>query len=53
MLIPKMVIQWFVRADLEAFFKLFNQNADIQRFNYWMRFIDQINFSQIFWVLMH
>ncbi|OUR08487.1 hypothetical protein B4R72_13500 [Acinetobacter pittii] len=44
----KMVIQWFVRADLEAFFKLFNQNADIQRFNYWMRFIDQINFSQIF-----
>ena len=44
----KMVSQWFVRADLEAFFKLFNQNADIQRFNYWMRFIDQINFSQIF-----
>lgn len=44
----KMVIQWFVKADLEAFFKLFNQNADIQRFDYWMRFIDQINFSQIF-----
>lgn len=44
----KMVIQWFVKADLEAFFKLFNQNADIQRFNYWMRFIDQITFSQIF-----
>lgn len=43
----KMVIQWFVRADLEAFFKLFNQNADVQRFNYWMRFIDQITFSQI------
>lgn len=44
----KMVIQWFVRADLEAFFKLFDQNADVNRFNYWMRFIDRITFSQIF-----
>lgn len=43
----QMVIQWFVRADLEAFFNLFNENADERRFKYWMRFIKQISFSQI------
>ena len=44
----RMVIQWFVRADLEAFFKLFSASADINRFNYWIKFIDKISFSQIF-----
>ena len=44
----QMVIQWFVRADLEAFFKLFSASADINRFNYWIKFIDKISFSQIF-----
>lgn len=44
----KMVVQWFVRADLEAFFKLFSRDADVDRFNYWIKFIDQISFSQIF-----
>lgn len=44
----KMVIQWFVRADLEAFFKLFSRTADVDRFNYWIKFIDKISFSQIF-----
>ncbi|MFT0771434.1 EH signature domain-containing protein [Psychrobacter aquimaris] len=44
----KMVIQWFVRADLEAFFKLFSQTADVDRFDYWIKFIDKISFSQIF-----
>lgn len=44
----KMVIQWFVRADLEAFFKLFSASADVNRFNYWIKFIDKISFSQIF-----
>lgn len=44
----KMVIQWFVQADLEAFFKLFSDYADINRFNYWMGFIKQISFSQLF-----
>ena len=44
----RMVIQWFVRADLEAFFKLFSSSADINRFNYWIRYIDKISFSQIF-----
>jgi hypothetical protein len=44
----KMVIQWFVRADLEAFFKLFSHTADVDRFNYWIKFIDKISFSQIF-----
>lgn len=44
----KMVVQWFVRADLEAFFRLFSRTADIDRFNYWIKFIDQISFSQIF-----
>lgn len=44
----KMVIQWFVRADLEAFFKLFSSSADVNRFDYWIKFIDQISFSQIF-----
>ncbi len=43
----QMVIQWFVRADLEAFFNLFNQNADERRFKYWMRFIKQISYSYI------
>lgn len=44
----KMVVQWFVRADLEAFFKTFNQNADERCFRYWMRYIRQISFSQLF-----
>lgn len=44
----KMVVQWFVRADLEAFFKLFSHTADVDRFNYWIKFIDKISFSQIF-----
>ena len=44
----QMVIQWFVRADLEAFFKLFNSTADEKRFQYWMRFIKQTSFSQLF-----
>lgn len=43
-----MVIQWFVRADLEAFFRVFNTTADERRFKYWMRFIKKISFSQIF-----
>lgn len=44
----RMVIQWFVRADLEAFFKLFSASADVNRFKYWIKFIDKISFSQIF-----
>ena len=44
----QMVIQWFVRADLEAFFNLFSRTADVNRFNYWIKFIDKISFSQIF-----
>lgn len=46
--VKNMVIQWFVRADLEAFFKVFSQGAEIRRFNYWMRFIKQVRFSEIF-----
>jgi hypothetical protein len=42
-----MVIQWFVRADLEAFFRLFGGGADERRFRYWMRFIKQISYSYI------
>ena len=44
----KMVIQWFVRADLEAFFRLFSHEADVRRFNYWMRFLKQVTLSEIF-----
>lgn len=44
----RMVIQWFVRADLEAFFTLFSATADVNRFNYWIKFIEKISFSQIF-----
>ncbi|MFZ3193535.1 MAG: EH signature domain-containing protein, partial [Moraxellaceae bacterium] len=44
----QMVIRWFVQADLEAFFRLFSQTADERRFQYWMRFIKQISYSQIF-----
>ena len=44
----KMVIQWFVQADLEAFFNLFSDYADISRFHYWMGFIKQISASQLF-----
>ncbi|EML4807141.1 EH signature domain-containing protein [Acinetobacter baumannii] len=43
-----MVIQWFVRADLEAFFKVFSYGAETRRFNYWMRFIKQVSLSEIF-----
>ena len=35
----KMVIQWFVQADLEAFFKLFSDNADERRFVFWMKYL--------------
>lgn len=44
----KMVVQWFVRADLEAFFTLFSSTADTNRFDYWIKFIEKISFSQIF-----
>ena len=44
----RMVIQWFVRADLEAFFKVFSYGAETRRFNYWMRFIKQVSLSEIF-----
>lgn len=44
----QMVIQWFVRADLEAFFKVFSNGAEVRRFNYWMRFIKQVSLSEIF-----
>lgn len=44
----RMVIQWFVRADLESFFTVFSRGADVRRFNYWMRFIKQVTFSEIF-----
>lgn len=44
----RMVIQWFVRADLEAFFNVFSDTADTDRFDYWMKFIDKTSFSQIF-----
>ncbi|WP_410210654.1 EH signature domain-containing protein [Aquirhabdus sp.] len=44
----EMVMEWFVRADLEAFFMTFTDNADKRRFNYWMRFIKQISYSQLF-----
>lgn len=43
-----MVIQWLVRADLEAFFKVFSYGAETRRFNYWMRFIKQVSLSEIF-----
>lgn len=44
----KMVVQWFVRADLETFFTVFSSGADIRRFNYWMRFLKQVTLSEIF-----
>ena len=44
----KMVVQWFVRADLESFFTVFSSGADTRRFNYWMRFLKQVTFSEIF-----
>lgn len=44
----KMVVQWFVRADLEAFFTVFGSTADVRRFNYWMRFLKQVTLSEIF-----
>lgn len=44
----QMVIQWFVRDDLEAFFKVFSHGADIRRFNYWMSFLKKVTLSQIF-----
>ncbi|MGP5437393.1 EH signature domain-containing protein [Psychrobacter alimentarius] len=44
----KMVVQWFVRADLEAFFTVFGISADVRRFNYWMRFLKQVTLSEIF-----
>jgi hypothetical protein len=43
-----MVIQWFVRADLEIFFNVFSNGADVRRFNYWMRFLKQVTLSEIF-----
>lgn len=44
----KMVIQWFVQADLEAFFRLFNSTADTRRFYYWLGYIKQITSTQLF-----
>ena len=44
----KMVVQWFVRADLETFFTVFSGGADTRRFNYWMRFLKQVTLSEIF-----
>lgn len=43
-----MVIQWFIRADLEAFFKLFTDNADERRFEFWMKYLKKITSSQLF-----
>jgi len=42
-----MVIRWFVKADLEAFFNLFNQHADQRRFNYWLRFLNKISSTHL------
>lgn len=44
----QMVAQWFVKADLEAFFNLFTQQADKDRFNFWVRYLKQIKTSQLF-----
>lgn len=44
----QMVIQWFIRADLEAFFTTFSEDADKDRFRYWLKFIKQIRSSKIF-----
>lgn len=44
----KMVIQWFVQADLEAFFKLFSDNADERRFVFWMKYLKIITASKLF-----
>jgi hypothetical protein len=43
----RMVKNWFVRADLEAFFTTFNTHADTRRFDYWLRFINQISYTQL------
>lgn len=43
-----MVVSWFVRADLEAFFYQFGDVADKNRFDYWLRFINQISYTHIF-----
>lgn len=44
----QMVAQWFVRADLEAFFRLFSYQADEDRFNFWIRYLKQIKTSLLF-----
>ncbi|MDH0029964.1 MULTISPECIES: EH signature domain-containing protein [unclassified Acinetobacter] len=44
----QMVIQWFIHADLEAFFVTFAENADEERFKYWLKFVKQIRSSKIF-----
>lgn len=45
----EMVLQWFVRADLEAFFSLLqdDHNSDKRRLKYWMRFINQISYTRL------
>jgi len=43
----QMVRSWFVRADLEAFFTTFNTYADTRRFDYWLRFLNQISYTQL------
>lgn len=43
----KMVIQWFIKADLEAFFRLLNAKADLNRFKYWSRFLHQMSYTHI------
>jgi hypothetical protein len=45
--VKQMVNQWFIRADLEAFFRVFGESSDERRFSYWMRFIKQMSFSKI------
>ncbi len=44
----QMVIQWFIHADLEAFFVTFSEDADEDRFRYWLKFVKQIRSSKIF-----
>lgn len=45
----KMVMRWFAKEDLETFFKLLQgeSGVDQDRLDYWMRFVDQIDYSRI------
>lgn len=44
-----MVIRWFAKEDLEHFFNLLqgDQGVDQARLDYWMRFVNQINYTRI------